>query len=227
VGTQADLFDRFNGLMQQDGWTLGEAATILGGYEYPDLDVDGTLRALDQLAGSVTNPTLDGLVSTLFGKGGFTGNTVDYYATDNSYLHRVLDRRLGIPISLAALALEVGRRCGVPLDGVGFPGHFLLRDKVDRDVFIDPFNGGRQLTEGQCVVWFHQQHPAGASWERTYLEPVNDVAILTRMLSNLLVVFQQRKDLAGVRWIMKLRCALPNATDADTATFSRLMTPLN
>lgn len=227
VSTQAALFDRFTALMQRGTWTLGEAATIIGGYEFPDVDVDGTLRALDRLAGQIRNPTLDGLVDTLFGRGGFTGNTEDYYDPQNSYLHRVLDRRLGIPISLAVVALEVGRRCGVPLQGVGFPGHFLLRDKVDPGVFIDPFGGGRLLTEADCVVWFHQQHPAGAAWERSYLAPVGDAAILTRMLSNLLVVFQQRKDLAAVRWVMKLRCALPNATAVDLAIFDRLMSPLN
>ena len=227
VDSQAALFERFERLMERGSWTLGEAATIIGGYDYPDLDVDETLLSLDRLAASVANPTLDGLVATLFGDGGFTGNTEDYYAADNSYLHRVLDRRLGIPITLAVLAIEVGRRCGVPLDGVGFPGHFLLRDKVDPTVYLDPFNGGRQLTEVECVVWFHQQHPAGAAWQRDYLAPVDDVAILTRMLSNLLVVFQQRKDLAATRWIMKLRCTLPNATASDEATFRRLMAPLN
>jgi regulator of sirC expression with transglutaminase-like and TPR domain len=125
------------------------------------------------------------------------------------------------------VAIEVGHRCGVPLSGVGFPGHFLLRDKVDPTVFVDPFGGGTYLTEAECVVWFHRQHPAGASWNRDFLEPVDNATILTRMISNLLAVYQQRRDLAGVRWLMKLRCALPNATPADEANFARLMSPLN
>jgi regulator of sirC expression with transglutaminase-like and TPR domain len=227
VDSKAALFERFSGLMEHGRWTLGEAAILLAGYEHPALDVDGTLQELDALSATVKTPTLNGLVSTLFGDGGFTGNTSDYYDPDNSYLHRVLQRRLGIPISLAVVAIEVGHRCGVPLSGVGFPGHFLLRDKVDPTVFIDPFGGGKYLTEAECVVWFHRQHPAGAAWNRNFLEPVDDVTILTRMISNLLAVYQRRRDLAGVQWLMKLRCALPNATAADEADFARFMSPLN
>jgi regulator of sirC expression with transglutaminase-like and TPR domain len=213
--------------MDHGRWTLGEAAILLAGYQHPSVDVDETLQQLDALSAEVTTPTLDGLVATLFGDGGFTGNATDYYDPDNSYLHRVLQRRVGIPISLAVVAIEVGHRCGVPLSGVGFPGHFLLRDKVDPTVFIDPFGGGTYLTEAECVVWFHRQHPAGAAWNRDFLEPVDNATILTRMISNLLAVYQQRRDLAAVRWLMKLRCALPNATRADEANFARLMSPLN
>ncbi len=223
----AALFERFTELMDGGHWTLGEAAILLAGYQHPSVDVDETLQQLDALGATVTTPTLDGLVATLFGDGGFTGNTIDYYDPDNSYLHRVLQRRVGIPISLAVVAIEVGHRCGVPLSGVGFPGHFLLRDKVDPTVFIDPFGGGTYLTEAECVVWFHRLHPAGAAWNRNFLEPVDNATILTRMISNLLAVYQQRRDLAGVKWLMKLRCSLPNATPTDQANFARLMSPLN
>jgi regulator of sirC expression with transglutaminase-like and TPR domain len=227
VDSEAALFERFKGLMDHGDWTLGEAAILLAGYQHPSVDVDATLQQLDALSATVTTPTLDGLIAALFGEGGFTGNTADYYDPDNSYLHCVLQRRLGIPISLGVMAIEIGHRCGVPLSGVGFPGHFLLRDKVDPTVFIDPFGGGTYLTEAECVVWFHRQHPAGAAWSRDFLEPVENPTILTRMISNLLAVYQQRRDLAGVKWLMKLRCALPNATPADEANFARLMTPLN
>lgn len=219
-------FERFAVLMANANWTLDEATVLLAAHSYPALDCGATLTRIDDLAKTVTGSTLDDLLNALFADGGFAGNSVDYYDPDNSYLHRVLDRRLGIPISLAVVAIEVGRRCGVPLSGVGFPGHFLLRDDRNLEVFVDPF-GGRRLTESECVVWFHRQHPAGASWNRNYLQPVDNATIITRMISNLVAVYQQRKDLSSVRWLMKLRCALPNSTSADQATFARLMAPLN
>ena len=120
-----------------DDFALDEACLLIAGHARPGIDIERCLGELDRLAGEVLPPTLDGLVSTLFGGSGFRGNADDYYDPDNSYLDQVLQRRLGLPITLAVLAIEVGRRAGVPLWGVSMPGHFLLRDKVDPSVFLD------------------------------------------------------------------------------------------
>jgi hypothetical protein len=224
--TDAAAVERFKRYVDGGDATVAGAVALLALYHYPGLSVDDTIDALDRLAKSVPTPTLESLVATLFRPSGFAGNTTDYYDADNSFLHRVLERRLGIPISLAFIAVEVGRRIGVPLHGVGYPGHFLLRDAADPDTFIDPF-GGRILTEGECVMWFHQSHPAGAVWQRGYLAPVDHVMMLTRMISNLVAVMEQKRDFAGLQWLMRLRCALPNATVADTEAFARMMAPLN
>jgi regulator of sirC expression with transglutaminase-like and TPR domain len=222
----AAMVKRFRLCVDRGDAGLAEAIVLLAAQQYPDVSVEQVSTELDRLAATVPEPSREALVATLFGPGGFAGHTGDYYDPDNSFLHRVLERRLGIPISLAFVAMEVGRRIGVPLDGVGYPGHFLLRDRCDAATFIDPF-GGRLLTEGECVVWFHRSHPAGASWRRDYLHPVDNVALLTRMISNLVAIFARNRDFAGISWMMQLRCSLPNATRADQVAFARLMAPLN
>ena len=134
-------------------------------------------------------------------------NTDDYYDPRNSFLNDVLERRVGIPITLAVLALEVGRRIGVPLAGVGMPGHFLLRDKVDRDVFIDPFDGGRLLDADGCRRLFTGRGRARTPPGRTsYLEPVGNLSIISRILTNLRAIYEGRRDLVNLRWVMALRC---------------------
>src|SRR5680860_971 len=112
---------------------LDEAALLIAAHAYPALDIGQQLDRLDDLADQADGTGLDGLVRSLFGTQGFTGNTQDYYDPRNSYLNDVLDRRVGIPISLAVLAMSVGERVGVTLAGIGMPGHFLLRSGDDQD----------------------------------------------------------------------------------------------
>ena len=218
--------DRFRQCVDLGDASVAEAVTMLALFHYPNLSVEAIGQALDVLAATVPSATRESLVATLFGPGGFAGNTTDYYDPDNSYLHRVLERRLGNPISLAFIAIEVGRRIGVPLRGVGFPGHFLLRDVREPDMFIDPF-GGRVLTEGECVVWFYQSHPAGPAWQRDFLEPVGPDLLLSRMIGNLVAIFERNRDFGAIQWLMRLRCSLPNATEADRRAFARMMFPMN
>jgi len=139
----------------------------------------------------------------------------------------VLDRRVGIPISLSILALDVGWRIGVPLDGVGMPGHFLLRDRVDRTVFVDPFNGGRELDATGCRLLFRRSVGPDASWSDAYLVPVARRVVITRVLANLRNIYQQRGDRESLRWVLRLRCAFPDAAPEEHAELGRLMAPLN
>ena len=210
-----------------DELPLDEAALCIAAHADADVDVDAYLGRLDDLAAEVRTPTLDGLVRHLFGRGGFTGNAVDYYDPRNSVLSDVLDRRLGIPITLAVLGMEVGRRIGVPLSGVGMPGHFLVRDKVDPTVFVDPFNGGRELDAAGCRALYHAMAGAEAPWDDAYLAPVDRVAILGRMLANLRAIYGRRGDIDALREVVRLRCALPDATAADRRELARLSAPLN
>ena len=129
----ADPTARFTELVQtpEAEWALDEASFLIATHARPDLDLPAQLARLDELAAQAGEPTLDGLRRLLFRDLGFSGNEVDYYDPRNSFLDEVLDRRTGIPITLAVVMLEVGRRLGVPLAGVSMPGHFLVRDKVD------------------------------------------------------------------------------------------------
>ena len=190
---------------------LDEAALLIAAVAKDDVDVDGALRALDEIADEVPAPTLDGLRALLFRDLGFGGNPDDYYDPANSYLDDVLDRRVGIPISLAVVMMEVGRRIGVPLWGVSMPGHFLVRDKVDPDVFVDPFARGRMLDRDGCEARFHAVQGPGSVFDESFLEPVGKRAILTRMLANLETVATVREDGDLLRRVLELRVALPTA----------------
>src|SRR5262245_38209328 len=206
---------------------LDEAAALIAQSAEPGLRTGAMLAQLDALAESCPGYTLDSLVPHLFGRGGFGPDRSDYYDPRNSLLNHVLERRVGIPISLSVLALEVGRRVGVPMAGVGMPGHFLLRDKVDRAVFIDAFHGGRLLDAQGCRRLFHQLTGPDSSWSADYLTPVGNLSIVARMLNNLRVVFDQRRDYAGLRWVLALRAALPPPYGDDPGAAARAMAPMN
>jgi regulator of sirC expression with transglutaminase-like and TPR domain len=192
---------------------LDEAAFLVAAHAHPGLDVAAQLARLDDLAAQILDPTLDGLRRLLFRDLGFGGNEDDYYDPRNSFLDDVLDRRVGIPISLAVLTLEVGRRVGVPLAGVSMPGHFLLRDKVDPEVFVDPFARGILLDRRGCQLRFHGVHGVEANVDPAFLDPVGKLAIVDRMLANLDGVAVRGGDLGMLAWVLQLRCALPGADD--------------
>jgi regulator of sirC expression with transglutaminase-like and TPR domain len=203
--------ERFGALLErpEPEIPLDEAALLIAAHAYPDLDVAHEMGRIDRLAEGCRTPTLDGLVRHLFVDERFGGDHDDYYDPRNSYLNDVVDRHVGIPISLSVLTLVVGRRLGVPLAGVGMPGHFLLRDRVDPTVFLDPFSRGALLDERGCEAAFRAINGPDAPFDPAYLEPVGFHTILARMLGNLKGIFAQRGDAAGLVWSVALRCRLP------------------
>ena len=194
---------------------IDEAALLIAAHARPSLDLAYELGRLDALADGCFAPTLDALVAYLFGDLGFAGNRHDYYDARNSYLDEVVTRRVGIPISLGVLTMAVGRRLGVPLVGVGMPGHFLLRDQVDPGVFVDPFAGGRLLDRRGCERAFHAVHGQDAHFDEAFLAPVGPVSILTRMLANLRNIFAAHSDRAGVVAVLELRNRLPGTSGEE------------
>lgn len=214
-----DAIERFAELVRQPerSLPLDEAALLIGAQARPDLDVAAELATLAELAASCPEPTLDGLRRHLFVDGGFAGDRQDYHDPRNSYLDQVLRRRLGIPISLSVLALSVGRRIGVPLDGVGMPGHFLLRDRVDTATFVDAFGGGAVLDAAGCERLFRAQHPEGTPFEASYLAPVGPRAILSRMLANLRATHRAHGAAEPLAWVLRLRATLPGTPAEERA----------
>lgn len=194
---------------------LDEAALVIAARAQPELSIETQLDRLDTLAADVRDGTLTGLLRLLFRDLGYRGNQDDYYDPRNSFLNEVIDRRTGIPISLAVLMIEVGRRAGVPLQGVGMPGHFLVRDMVDQDLFIDPFAGGRTMPAAACRKLFQQLHGAQVPFHDAFLAPIGRDQILRRMLMNLRTVYVQRSDTASLTWVLELGAQFPDA-DADT-----------
>ena len=194
---------------------LGEGALVIAACAQPTLSIASELARLDALAAEVRDGTLTGLLQLLFHDLGFAGNTDDYYDPGNSFLNVVVDRRTGIPISLAVLLIEVGRRAGVPLVGVGMPGHFLVRDMADRDVFIDAFDGGRTMAPAGCRHLFHQIHGTLAPFHDDFLAPVGRDLILRRMLANLRNVYVGRGDTASLLWVVERNAQFADSSVAE------------
>jgi len=200
---------------------LDEAAALIGAHAAPGLDVAEPLARLDDLARTCPAATVDGLCRHLFDDLGFAGNREDYLDPRNSYLHEVLDRRVGIPISLSVVTLEVGRRLGVPLAGVGMPSHFLVRHLAEPAIFLDPFDGGVRLTEADCEAIFRVLGGTG-EWVPAYLDPVGPRVILTRMLVNLQGIFMPR-DLRSAVWVLRLRLLIPGLGFPEQVALARAL----
>jgi regulator of sirC expression with transglutaminase-like and TPR domain len=199
---------------------LDEAAMLIAAHARPELDVAAELGRIDDLAAGCKEPTLDGLTHHLFDELGFQGNTEHYQDPDNSYLDQVLRRRLGIPITLSVLTMEVGRRLGVVLDGIGMPGHFLVRHRGEPATFLDPFGGGRRLDVAGCRALFTSL--GGTGWDESYLAPVGARAILTRMLLNLQGLFLPA-DLRSAAWVLELRLTIPGLAVAERLGLARAL----
>jgi regulator of sirC expression with transglutaminase-like and TPR domain len=179
------------------------------------VDVDALVARLDGLAETVpTGADAAVLCHTLFVDRGFTGNRDDYYDPANSLLDRVLDRRTGIPITLSVVGIEVGRRVGVGLVGVGMPGHFLLRDAADADAFHDAFDGGRPLDADGCRRLFRRLH-GDADFSDGYLSPTPGLDVVVRVLNTLRAANLRRGDRDGLANVLRLQAELPGAGVAE------------
>jgi regulator of sirC expression with transglutaminase-like and TPR domain len=202
---------RFAALIAQPAVPLAAAALAIAEEEYPGMEPRPYLEQLDALAAQVARrlpaaphaaATLRELRSVLFEEGGFRGNAEAYYDPRNSFLNEVLERRLGIPITLSILYMEVARRVGLTLHGVGFPGHFLVKHVAgERVTFIDPFHGGEVLSSDDCVQRLRKVAPSRAS-EPRHLEAVSTRQILGRMLHNLKRIYVETGDDVRALWVL-------------------------
>lgn len=184
---------------------LDRAAFLIAAHAHPQLDVDARLHELDQLAASSHATDAAALARVLFEERGFKGNTVDYGDPRNSLFDDVLDRRLGIPITLSVLMIEVGRRLGISLHGVGMPGHFLVGAG---DVFFDAFAEGIELDEAACIDRFAETQPRDA-FRREFLAAVGQRLIVDRMLNNLQHCYLARRP-GSAAWPVQLRLRIPD-----------------
>ncbi len=150
-------------------------------------------RLADEMAEAVNGADILGRINRLlFTELGFKGNEQQYYDPANTYLNLVMDRRLGIPISLCIIYLSVCRRLNLPVTGIGMPGHFLCRYQTPREEhYIDAFHGGKLLTRIDCLRRLKQ---FAVDYEDTVLQPISPRRILHRVISNLHLVFKERRD---------------------------------
>ena len=184
---------------------LARAALAIARIAYPDLDPAPYLRQLDDLAAAVRprlypqaspEAAVTELAGYLFGECGFRGNQEEYYDPRNSYLNDVLERRTGIPITLSVVLIETGARLGLGIEGVGFPGHFLVRVAGSRGpLLLDPFYGGRPIGERELLARYRTFVGSDApALPPDALATTGTPAILTRMLRNLLRAYLDQKD---------------------------------
>jgi regulator of sirC expression with transglutaminase-like and TPR domain len=188
---------------------LDVVAFSLAAHAHPGLDVDAGCARLDDLAGRCPTHTFDGMRAYLFESLGFRGNTRDYGDPENSFLDSVLERRVGIPISLALVMMEIGRRVGAPAHGVGMPGHFLVMDASRDGVWCDPFHGGRVYDVEGCRRLFASVHGSARGFSRALLAPTDPHMIVARMLANL-EGGRLATDPLALSWLCDLHLALPD-----------------
>lgn len=177
---------------------------LIAAEEYPDLDPRVYLEQLDALGRtcrarleheSAPERQIAELNALLFGEEGFRGNAASYYDPRNSYLNQVLDRRLGIPITLSLVYVEVGRRAGLPLAGVGFPSHFLVAYEGEERLLVDAFDCGRLLSVPDCEHMLLEAFGSSARLEQAHLAVSPPRAILVRLITNLKLAYQGAGDL--------------------------------
>lgn len=201
AGEVWNQFDRMVGVPDEE-IDLARAALLIAATEYPGLSVERELFRIDEIAEGIA-PRMDDdtplyqlntLSEYLFDELKFAGNHTNYHDPRNSFLNDVIERRVGIPITLSLLYIEVGKRLGVPLLGIGMPGHFIVRHRDESDVFVDPFHGGILLSEDECAERVKQVTQGSLTWDRSYLQPVRSREFIARMLRNLKVVYLQRRN---------------------------------
>jgi len=189
---------------------LARACLMVAQDAYPGLDLERYLGTLERMAMRLrasigqaggAEERVVALNRYLFEELGYRGNAEDYYDPRNSYLNDVIDRRTGIPITLAVLYMELGRRAGLPLAGVSFPGHFLVRLRLRAGTLVlDPFSGGAPLSEDELRERLQRVIPEGLVDRRSlaelpleeFLEPATNRQILARLLRNLKGIYRER-----------------------------------
>ncbi|MGI8906044.1 MAG: SirB1 family protein [Candidatus Sumerlaeaceae bacterium] len=219
-----DEFARVAGLPEAE-LDIGYAALLIAACEYPELDIKAYMRRLDMLSAGVAERMPSGadpleqvtiINEFLFRQRHFRGNAENYYDPRNSYLNEVIDRRLGIPITMSILYIEIAKRLRLPIRGVGLPGHFVVRYDAPRiDLFVDPFNGGRLLTSDDChelVLRSLGGHHAVSFGH--FIQPIGNRSILIRVLTNLKVIYFHQSDAERVvRALNQIIQLNPQSTD--------------
>ena len=218
-----DLVHALAAATEEPDASVAHAALVIARLEYRHLDPGPYLARLDEMGAAAraaidrragatskdsTRAAIDALNHYLFSELGFAGNHDRYDDPRNSCLNQVLDRRVGIPITLAVVYMEVARRAGLPLDGVNFPGHFLVRCDDGHHgrcgLIIDPYHGGTLLSEQHCRGLLQRHVGEDVAFDRALLAPATRVQIVTRMLINLKRLYVQMRSFPQAREVTDL-----------------------
>ncbi|KMP10821.1 hypothetical protein UR09_05105 [Candidatus Nitromaritima sp. SCGC AAA799-A02] len=187
-------------------WDLEAGVTLLDRFGHPEGDADRIGHTLDRLAAELSDrlpneyspeEAVNIMTRFLFHEKGFEGNQADYFDLDNTYFTQVLERRRGIPITLSALCIFVARRLGLPVVGVGLPGHYLVKyDSLTDPVFFDPFSRGRVLSRDDCA---RLAEVMGYQIQEHHLIAATDRETLVRMMNNLIMIYNKGPEAEKAR----------------------------
>ena len=203
---ESEKYSSFMGsvCVPEDQIDLARAGLAIAQAEYPDLDIERYLMRIDGMAEQVRNwagecadplRLVAALNLVLFTKEGLRGNLADYYDPKNSFLNDVMERKRGIPISLSVIYMEVARRAGLNLSGVGFPGHFLVKYVGPKEeVVIDPFHRGAIVTAEELQERLDRVYGGKVTLDKNLLAPSSKKEILIRMLNNLKSIYLEQED---------------------------------
>ena len=222
-----DLVDALTAISRSPGTGLAQAAFVIARIEYPRLDASPYLSRLDAMGEAARrrieqhiSDTSDAgvlgrvtaLNSYLFDEEGFVGNREKYEDPRNSCLNEVMERRTGIPITLSLLYMEVAQRAGLHVDGINFPGHFLVRcpDAGSRapGIIIDPFHGGALLSEHDCRLLLQRHVGSEIAFDEALLAPATRPQIIVRMLLNLKRIYVHMRSFPQAREVTEMLLAL-------------------
>ena len=214
VSEVVERVEPFVRALSAEGHTLDELTVAISQILQPELDTIGVLTELDVLAADCPTPTRDGVMQHLFGSGRFEGDDAGYHRWQNSCIDHVLTVRRGMPITLAVVAIEVARRVGVRLAGVGMPGHFLVGDPADPDWFADPFHGRTGPGRQDCRALMVSK--GMARWSERYLQTIPPRLVAARILNNLKFSCERHHDEVRLAIVMTARQAMPELGDDPT-----------
>ncbi|ERT04754.1 tetratricopeptide repeat family protein [Lyngbya aestuarii BL J] len=201
---------------------LAKAALYIAQEQFPELEAEDYLNALDEMAAEVLERldeeryplrVIQTLNQYLFEDLEFRGNDSNYYDPNNSYLNQVIDRRTGIPITLSVVYLEIAKRINFPMVGIGMPGHFLIRPEFEGvGIYVDVFNRGEVLFPEDCEAKLAEVYGQRVKLRPQFLSPVTSRQILARMLTNLKVIYMNAGEiLKAVSAIERILLLFPEA----------------
>jgi regulator of sirC expression with transglutaminase-like and TPR domain len=222
-----DLLNALTAASDVTGTSLADAALVVARIEYPRLDPAPYLSRLDAMGNAArlcierhvastgdasVKSCVTALNAYLFEEQRFVGNTEKYEDPRNSCLNEVLERRTGIPITLSLLYMEVAQRAGLQVDGVNFPGHFLVRCRgagsTTAGIIIDPFHGGALLSEHDCRRLLQQHVGSDVPFDASLLAPATRSQIIVRMLLNLKRIYVHMRSFPQAREVTEMLLAL-------------------
>lgn len=214
-----DAVEYFRSLVEdrpEEQIDLGRAALAIAAADHPDIEPEKWLSRMEDYSYGVDD--LDSLRRRLFTELGFDGERDNYYEPESSFLDVAIQRRRSIPITLSVLTMEVGRRAGVRLEGIGMPGHFLVRSPLTGD-YIDPFFKGELLDEKGVEARFRQVTgvPAAVRFGPGMRPVSGNQEILARMLNNLKAIYRARSDGRSLEWVLRMRLAMPKIPREEVA----------